>query len=373
MRFFNKVFSFLLAIVIFVVATDVGRAAEYVPWSAEPSLLGQVTDFFARQRAGLLPALFVLSGAVGGLELFRRAKHEFSRVSFHDWTVRWSVKAALIVVGLAGLGYMYYSDSDVVATAGLQLPEMACKHERKNAATALVLLHGWNSGADTAWNNFPKIVCEDPTLSDVDLFVVDYPTFLMRRQLSIAELGRWLRLNFFSDKLRDYAQIHVIAHSMGGPMARSVYLGEMLAGDSRVRSIITIASPFLGAQIAGLARTLGISEDLTADMNPRSEFLKTLANGWTDVRQKPVTYCFTSPQDEIVSPESAKYQCDCTYDYPQWGHIDMVKPLLATDERYRMPIRALRNIRMTAEADAAARPRCFGVADGGAQIRRAMR
>ena len=371
MRFFIKLSLLFTAIVISSVGTNAVHAAEFVPWSAQPTLLGQLADFLARQRTGLLPALILLSGIAVNWRLFQKAKHEFSRVPLEDWIWRWSLKVLLIVLGLIIGGFAYHSEADAIATAGLSLPEAACKHSRQGATTAIVLLHGWDSGADTAWNNFPRIICEDPTLSDADLFVVDYPTFLTRRQLSIAELGRWLRQSFFSDTLRKYSQVHIIAHSMGGPMARNMFLADMLAGDSKIRSIITIASPFLGAQIARLAGTLGISADLTADMAPRSEFLKALANNWTDVRQRPATYCFTSPQDEIVSSESAKYQCDCTHDYPQWGHIDMVKPTLATDERYRMPIRALRAVRMGAQRESS--PRCFGLANKGATIQHALR
>jgi pimeloyl-ACP methyl ester carboxylesterase len=376
MRHFTKTTLFFLTFIGAVLseASTAVVAAEFVPSPAQPSPFGQLFDFLVRQQATLLPALAFASGFALIAGVAHNALSDFSRVPIGDWVWRWTLKAVFIVSVFAIGAFVFHSQSKVIdATTGLSLPEPACKPPRESATTAIVLLHGWNGSADATWNSFPELICEDQTLSDTELFVVDYPTFLARRQLSIAELGRWLRQSFFTDTLRKYSDVHVIAHSMGGPMARNMYLEDELAGESKIRSIITIASPFLGAQIAELARALDISADLTNDMAPGSAFLKALANNWTDVRLKPATYCFTSPQDEIVPSDSAKNQCDCTHDYPQWGHVDMVKPMLATDERYRMPIRALRNIRAAAQMDASVRARCFGLADTDAPMQHAFR
>jgi pimeloyl-ACP methyl ester carboxylesterase len=376
MRHFAKTSLFAVAVFIWLALSAVltgALADEFVASSAQPSLLGKIVDFVARQRTAALPALIVLSGVAGSWRVFRKAWEEFSRVRLEDWVWRWSLKGLLICFVFVVSGAAYHSETDAIATAGLPLPEAACKRSRQDVSTALVLLHGWDGAADTTWSNFPRLICEDQTLSDTDLFVVGYPIFMTRRQLSIAELAQWLRQSFFSDTLRKYSQVHIIAHSMGGPIARDLYVEDMIAGKSKIRSIITIGSPFLGTQVAALAHALGISADLTADMAPGSVFLKSLAIHWTNVPRKPATYCFTSPQDDVVSSDSAKYQCDCAHDYPQWGHVDMVKPILATDERYRMPIRALRNVRMAAQMDSLGRPQCFDLADVGTPTRRASR
>jgi pimeloyl-ACP methyl ester carboxylesterase len=376
MRHFAKISLFVIAIFIWVALSGilaVALADEFVPSSAQATLLGQIADFIARQRTGSLPALILLSGVAGSWRVIQEAWNEFSRVALEAWVWRWSLRVLLIVLIFVVGGAAYHSKTDAIATAGLPLPEAACKRSRQDLSTAIVLLHGWDGAADTTWNNFPKLICEDPTLSDTDLFIVDYPIFLTRRELSIAELGQWLRQSFFSDTLRKYSQVHIIAHSMGGPIARDLYVEDILAGTSKIRSIITIGSPFLGAQMAALAHALGISADLTGDMAPGSVFLKALAIHWTNVARRPATYCFTSPQDDVVSSDSAKYQCDCAHDYPQWGHVDMVKPILATDERYRMPIRALRNVRIAAQMDSLVRSQCFDLADARTRTRRASR
>jgi pimeloyl-ACP methyl ester carboxylesterase len=124
--------------------------------------------------------------------------------------------------------------------------------------------------------------------------------------LKLVSLARWLRQSFFSDALRSYENIHIIAHSMGGLVARSIYIQDRLGGASKIRSIVSIASTYLGAKFSELAAELGISKDLTEDIAPDSEFIKTLEDNWTDTNPKPLTYCFTSPADWIVSSLSAK-------------------------------------------------------------------
>jgi hypothetical protein len=161
---------------------------------------------------------------------------------------------------------------------------------------------------------------------------------------------------------------------MGGLIARSVYIQDKLGSTSKIRSIVSIASPYLGAEAAGLAAMLGISKDLTEDMTPNSDFVKTLENNWTDTYPKPQTYCFTSPMDGIVSSLSAKSQCECTHDYPQWNHIEMVKPELSTDERYYMPIRGLKNAIAAYKLPASAgHPLCFSLAQSDDHLKVAKR
>jgi triacylglycerol esterase/lipase EstA (alpha/beta hydrolase family) len=184
---------------------------------------------------------------------------------------------AVIIFVVAAMVYFIWADRKAEGSAAfLSPPGPACPPtpKRASAKTAIVLIHGWNGGADTTWSKFPELLCQDEAFSDTELFVVNYPTYMARRQLKIGSLARWLRQTFFSDALRNYEDIHIIAHSMGGLVARSVYIQDKLGGSSKIRSIISIASPYLGAQISKLAAVLGISKDLTEDMAPEAVFLQ---------------------------------------------------------------------------------------------------
>jgi pimeloyl-ACP methyl ester carboxylesterase len=251
----------------------------------------------------------------------------------------------LVVLGILTSILLWELDAKVLdETNGLPLPSPIVSHQ--SAKAAIVFIHGW-SGSDTTWKQFPTLASNDNQLSEADVYIANYPTYMMRRNSSVGALAKWLWQDFFLGLLiPKYSEIHVIAHSMGGLIARQLYISESLSRhpqtkDLKIRSLITIASPFQGANIAGLAQALGVSEDLVKDMEPRSHFLKGAAGQWSFLREKPVTYCFTSPQDQIVDHWSATGQCECVFEYPQWSHTDLVKPTNANDARYRNPVRAL--------------------------------
>jgi hypothetical protein len=129
---------------------------------------------------------------------------------------------------------------------------------------------------------------------------------------------------------------------MGGIIARSIYITGMLGkSDSKIQSIISVGSPFLGADLARLAAIFGVSKETVDDMSPNSSFLRGLKEDCDQLETlRPETYCITSPQDWVVQPYSAEFQCECLFNYPQWGHIELVKPRNRSDERYKIKHRS---------------------------------
>jgi hypothetical protein len=119
----------------------------------------------------------------------------------------------VVIVILIAIGvYAFWADKKAEGSAVLLAPPgPACLPKRDSAKTAIVLIHGWN-GDDTSWGKFPELLCKDETFLDTELFVVNYPIYMSRRQLKIDTLARWLRQTFFSDALRSYEDIHIIVH-----------------------------------------------------------------------------------------------------------------------------------------------------------------
>ena len=153
-------------------------------------------------------------------------------------------------------------------------------------------------------------------------------------------MARWLN-DELERKLvyKQYAQIWIISHSMGGLIARDVLIANRLHRDNKsYRLLIEIATPHQGASMARLLSALGISRQLVDDLSPGSAYLATLRDDWNELQDRPQTFCLTSPQDAIVPEASATAQCDRYLRYPQWGHIEMVKPNDRNDERYAVPI-----------------------------------
>lgn len=248
-----------------------------------------------------------------------------------------------VAVVLAGVLSVLALIAPIPKSAGLDLGEVE-NVQATSSGRLIMLIHGWRGDSMKTWRQFPELLRTDPSLSGYRLLVVDYPTFLVRRNLRVTEMARWLLESIRKDNPNEqYEEVVIIAHSMGGVLAREIVVQSRLRGELiPVRTIVSIASPFEGTDRAKLASALGISKNLTRDLVPDSGFLVGLRQHWNELRPRPYTYCITSPRDRTVKQESATSQCDESFKYPQWNHREMVKPSQRSDPRYSTPVRAIR-------------------------------
>jgi pimeloyl-ACP methyl ester carboxylesterase len=223
-----------------------------------------------------------------------------------------------------------------LVTAALAFPQPLCS--KPTNRKLLLFIHGWKGDSQTTWQRFPSLACSDPALTDVDVIVVDYPTFMAQRNLNLAPLASWL--NEHLDFASKYQRVAIVAHSMGGLLAREIIVLKSLHGSQKpIVAMVEVASPHLGANPATIASALGISRPLTEEMREGSSFLVTMQTEWQQIKPRPATQCYGSPHDDVVSETSAAFQCDKFTSYPQWGHRELVKPVDQRDERYSFPIR----------------------------------
>ena len=239
---------------------------------------------------------------------------------------------------------LFLGFSPVPQAVALPLPPPA--RELQNNKNLLVFMHGWDGDPLDTWKSFPQLVLADTTFDSFNVSVVSYPTYYARRNLGIRPMARWLNDRFDRDGIyARYENIWIVGHSMGGLIARELLIANRLQRDNKkFRLLVEIASPHQGASIALLANALGVSRGFVEDLTPRSQFLLTLREDWNALKDRPKTFCLTSPHDQIVSIDSAIAQCDEYLQYPQWGHIEMVKPLDPRDERYRVPMSRVKGI-----------------------------
>jgi len=92
------------------------------------------------------------------------------------------------------------------------------------------------------------------------------------------------------------SQVVIVAHSMGGLVARS-YLRAF--GPSHVRRLVTIGTPYAGSKHAWL-----MSGASLADMRPGSPYLASLANPVDDEQAVP-TVSIWSWHDTMVTPQDS--------------------------------------------------------------------
>jgi len=95
-------------------------------------------------------------------------------------------------------------------------------------------------------------------------------------------------------ELSGYERVHVVGHSMGGLIAR--YYAQLLGGDERVHTLITMGTPHSGTLPAAL-----LPVPLVRDLRPDSEVLRELAEPAPDCRTRMVAYW--SDLDQLVVPQ----------------------------------------------------------------------
>jgi pimeloyl-ACP methyl ester carboxylesterase len=224
-------------------------------------------------------------------------------------------------------------------TTALALPPPLCS--KSGNTELLIFIHGWNGDPNGTWRKFPELACVDPKLSDVDVVVVNYPTFAKRRNLNIIGLAKWVNGEINNiDENQKYKKIAIIAHSMGGLIGRGMAIHRKLHDQQSIGLLVEIGTPHAGANNARMASALGISKRLTEELMRDSIVLNDLTSQWFSFKKdRPQTFCFTSPQDIVVSEQSALAFCDDGTDYPMWGHTEMVKPVDDSDARYVSPMR----------------------------------
>lgn len=312
--------------------------------------LSDIIDLLVRYQQQILNVI-ALSGAMLSALFYWNGKFaERRRRTSADASGGQSTVSISLVAGAglvaAAAGYWAVSNRPVVsATAGLSAPDImrATQHNTR----LLLLVHGWNGDPAGTWQAFPSLLRSDSSLSAFDVWTIDYPTFLQRRNLGIDQMARWLNETMVRRGYYDqYREIFVIAHSMGGLIAREMLLVNRLSRDNKpYRSLIEIATPHQGANAGALLNILGISTGFSDDLRPGSPMLRALHEKWNALRDRPPTYCLSSPHDNVVTQDSAVFQCDEFLYYPQWGHIDMVKPQRLDDERYQVPVARVKFIR----------------------------
>jgi PGAP1-like protein len=257
---------------------------------------------------------------------------------------RWaglSLVAAVLAL-LVGLIFKYVADasSKKIIETTMNFPAQLCKRTTRDSV--LLFLHGWNGDIGETWQQFPRLACDDPSLSRTDVISVGYPTYMKKSGYTVVETAMWIYQELLErTALKETDKVAIIAHSMGGLIAREIALKSPTSKiQLHIVAITTISSPHNGTDIGSIAHGLGVSSHYTLDMKHGSSMLTSLHARWndTDPKYRPRRVCFGGIADHVVDTDSAFFQCDEQYKIQQWGHSELVKPLSRDDERYRRPI-----------------------------------
>ncbi len=211
-------------------------------------------------------------------------------------------------------------------------------HRRSEKKLAIIFVHGFGGKAGKTWGEFPQFLLRDARLAEWDIFSLGYAS-----NLSFDVGGIWaadpqidLLSEFFQTALANYplgnyAQIVLVAHSMGGLVVQRALLNERTL-TNRVSHLFLYATPSAGLEKASLFSLLKRQvRDLASD----SSFIKTLRQEWTaKFGERPPFYFISiaGDRDEFVPASSSftLFPSDLRAVIPG-NHIQLVKPKSHSD------------------------------------------
>lgn len=155
----------------------------------------------------------------------------------------------------------------------------------------IVFIHGVLGNKDSTWRNsvtgayWPTLVGGDPEMADTDVYVAGYYSPLLGSASNLEELSNRMFDQFERKGIFNYDQVYIIAHSMGGLIAKRILikLNTPLKVEKlrHVAALLTFSTPSLGATIAELGSWIS-SNPQFQDMRPVdvNTFLQAVEADW---------------------------------------------------------------------------------------------
>lgn len=325
-------------------------------------MLDTLLDFVLRQQRIIFPVFGVIFAIMGiAITYGWVSRHVFyprrNRAGDRDRSLGWKQRTVPVwaAVGFGMIGLWLGWSMCVPPTVALRLPTPVC--QRAGNTQLLMFLHGWR-GDDTTWMHFPELACTDTRLEKMDVLVINYPTFAARRALDIVALADWVRQQLEGNsRLGLYTSIRIIAHSLGGLVARELIVLKRLreSKSSSIDLLVEVGTLHKGTRLAWFSELSQLlfhepASELVS-LIPNSLYLEGLEQRWRAMQQRTWTICYASSDDQVVSKDSATSGCDDVVFYPAYGHIEMVKPESREDVRYALPIQRVVTWRVTSGAE----------------------
>lgn len=215
-------------------------------------------------------------------------------------------------------------------------------------AKALVFIHGLGGSSLDTWGRFPELFFEDPELPQYfDIFYFDYESKAidplsilgLRTLASIHDMARALRDTINTD-CREYDEIVLVCHSMGGLIARCYLIEERKEGRSieRVKQLLLFASPFSGSSLATVGKYISWRNRNLKQLCKNSDLIDLLNHDWFrfEVSQSTEVIYIAGLGDRMVSiRNAAQYWQSKNYHIIEGkDHKSIVKPLNRTDKSF---------------------------------------
>ena len=214
----------------------------------------------------------------------------------------------------------------------------------------ILFVHGL-SGSKETWGDFEYLIEHDDSLKDFDVKFHNYESTFNRPKNIVALFSkvlslftpqqRLLKIQDLADVLqteiavryKDYDEIYLITHSMGGLVARK-YLYDMIKNKNHIRvaKLMLYAVPNNGSDLAKLSKFY--KHEQIEQLDRDSDFMQHLNRETQHIKLEDhidILYV-VGKKDEVVDEASARgYWGNTNVRSLPKGHIDIVKPINSED------------------------------------------
>jgi tetratricopeptide (TPR) repeat protein len=208
----------------------------------------------------------------------------------------------------------------------------------------VVFVHGVFGGSRSTWGAWPELMRRDSFFDGFDIYAVGYFTPMMSQAQNLEELAESFNQGEVVDVLlKSYDSIYIIAHSMGGLVAKGALIKLSLSNDKtraqlrKIAAVMYISTPSSGAEIAEVGDWLSLNPQLkNMSASGANAFLQGLENNWSRVMQSriepqrvPRSFCAYETLRtfgvQIVPRLYSQATCDGVRRPLDFDHIDIVK------------------------------------------------
>ncbi len=226
----------------------------------------------------------------------------------------------------------------ILSIAGPRAGEAGYVSRHADRSEVIVFIHGIFGDADSTWSAqgglpWPKAIAGDEFFSSFNVYTYAYPSPFAAKTYQPSEIADILFAQLNSDGVLDHAQIVLVAHSMGGLVARKLLLRYRDRLIDKVKLLVFYATPTQGSPIAKIGAMLSSNPQLgkmfPIDGKTDSQLFQEQVD-WLAARVSIPSYCAYELKDtygvRIVPPESAIQLCNAPVMPVDEDHIGIVKP-----------------------------------------------
>lgn len=200
--------------------------------------------------------------------------------------------------------------------------------QKNNNNNLILFIHGLGGSIDT-WKNevtqstFPELLLKDSEIqNNFDIAYFEYYTSLINakekfailktffskdkstpKNISVSEISDVLKTRI-NHQLDEYNSIVIIAHSMGGIIAKNIILDYAEDGNSKIKLFLSLAVPHLGSILANYGNFISSNIQIKYLKIFQSESMKLLER-WYKSSTLPTTKYFAGVYEGTVDIHSA--------------------------------------------------------------------